>query len=136
MDDEVKQRLADLKLKLVHGDRNIFREKIMEQAPCIIAEMRTGLIVFASKRINDIFGYIHNELEGMSVEQLMPAGFRLNHENHLKNYSKNPKYRNMGQHGMTLKGMRKDETEFNLKISLEPFFEDSDGFVLATILEI
>ena len=134
--DNIKNRLAELKLKLVHGDKNIFLEKIQEQAPCIIAEMSTGLIIFASKRVNDIFGYIYNELEGKEVEDLMPQEYRIRHSANLQNYSKFPKYRNMGKEGMTLKGQRKDKTEFDIKIALEPFYEDGEGFVLATIMEV
>jgi len=134
--ENIKNRLAELKLKLVHGDKNIFLEKIQEQAPCIIAEMSTGLIIFASKRVNDIFGYIYNELEGKEVEDLMPVEYRLRHSANLQNYSKFPKYRNMGKEGMTLKGQRKDKTEFDIKIALEPFYEDGEGFVLATIMEV
>lgn len=134
--ENIKNRLAELKLKLVHGDKNIFLEKIQEQAPCIIAEMSTGLIIFASKRVNDIFGYIYNELEGKEVEDLMPVEYRIRHSANLQNYSKFPKYRNMGKEGMTLKGQRKDQTEFDIKIALEPFYEDGEGFVLATIMEV
>lgn len=133
--DNIKERLADLKLKLVHGDRNLLMDKIVNQAPCIIAEMETGLIVFASKRINDVFGYIHNEIEGKKVTDLMPESLKTRHDAHLSNYSKMPKFRNMGSEGMVLKGKRKDGKEINIKISLEPFFEDMSGFVLATIIE-
>lgn len=134
--DKIRNSLADLKLKLVHGDRNIVLDKIQERAPCIVTEMKTGLIVFASKRVNDIFGYLHNELEGKHVSDLMPESYRARHDANLANYSKYPKHRNMGSEGMTLKGMRKDKTEFDIKISLEPFFEDGEGFVLATIMEV
>lgn len=134
--DEIKQRLADLKLKLVHGDRNTIQEKILDQAPCIVTEMNTGLILFASQRINATFGYLHNQLEGMHVTDLMPERYRKNHSAHLSRYSDNPKYRNMGTLDMSLKGLRKDGTEFDIKISLEPFFEDQTGFVLATIMEL
>lgn len=134
--DNIKERLAELKLKLVHGDRNIFIEKITDQAPCIITEMETGLIVFASKRINDVFGYIHNEIEGKNIKDLMPDRYRGKHDNNLKGFNENPKFRNMGREGMTLKGLKKNKTEFDIKISLEPFFEDMSGFVLATIIEV
>jgi PAS domain S-box-containing protein len=134
--DEIKQQLADLKLKLVHGERNILTEKITDQAPCIIAEMNTGLIVFASKRINEVFGYIYNEVEGKNIKDLMPEKYRVRHDDNLKGYSKNPKFRNMGNEGMILKGLKKDGREFDIKISLEPFYEDMSGFVLATIIEV
>ncbi len=134
--DHIKEQLAGLKLKLVNGDRNISIEKIVDHAPCIIVDMTSGLIVFASKRINEVFGYIHNELEGKNISDLMPENLKEKHNVHLSGYSKNPKFRNMGREGMTLTGLKKDGSEFNLKISLEPFFEDGSGFVLATIIEI
>lgn len=134
--EDIKERLADLKLKLVHGDKNVLLEKIVDQAPCIIAEMKTGLIVFASKRINDVFGYIYNSIEGKNIKDLMPESYRGKHDANLEGYSKNPKFRNMGREGMTLKGLKKDGQEFDIKISLEPFIEDMSGFVLATIIEV
>lgn len=134
--DDLKINLADLKFKLVQGDRNIVSAKIQEQAPCIVTHMKSGLIIFASKRVSDIFGYIYNELEGKTVEDLMPEEYRPRHGANLTAYAKSPKYRNMGKEGMTLKGMRKDQTQFDIKIALEPFYEDGEGFVLATIMEV
>jgi len=136
MENDIKNRLADLKLKLVNGDRNVFKEKILDRAPCIITEMKTGLILFASNKVNHIFGYIYNEIEGLNVKDLMPETYRKRHDDNLKGYSGSPKVRNMGTTGMPLKGLKKDGTEFDIKISLEPFFEDQTGFVLATLMEI
>jgi len=134
--DDLKQTLADLKFKLASGEANVILTKIREQAPCIVTHMKSGLIIFASKRVNDIFGYIYNELEGKEVEDLMPEEYRIRHGANLANYAKFPKYRNMGKEGMPLRGMRKDKTEFDIKIALEPFYEDGEGFVLATIMEV
>jgi PAS domain S-box-containing protein len=131
--DEIRKELANLKFKLINEDRNLLHDKILDQAPCIITEMHSGLIVFASKRVNDIFGYIHNELEGKNISHLMPEKYRGRHAAHLANYSKTPTYRNMGEHGMVLRGLKKDKTEFDIKISLEPFYEEGSAFVLATL---
>src|SRR5689334_8505324 len=103
--DDIKEKLADLKFKLVNSDRNVIRDKVLDQAPCIITEMKTGFIIFASKRINETFGYLYNELEGKNVSDLMPTEYRKRHEMHLANYSKMPKYRNMGTTEMVLKGL-------------------------------
>lgn len=132
--DDIKQKLADLKFNIVDDDRNVIKEKIIEQSPCIVAEMKTGFIIFATKRINETFGYIYNELEGKLITDLMPEGYRKRHDEHLKKYMGDPKFRQMGTTDMKLKGLRKDSTEFDVKISLEPFFHDQTGFVLATIL--
>jgi hypothetical protein len=47
--DQIREKLADLKLGLL-SDRNLLKEKILDQAPCIVADADTGIIVFASKR--------------------------------------------------------------------------------------
>jgi PAS domain S-box-containing protein len=133
--DQIREKLADLKLGLL-SDRNLLKEKILDQAPCIVADADTGIIVFASKRVNDIFGMIYNEIEGKLITDLMPESYRKRHDAHLSNYNKIPSYRNMGEHGMTLKGMKKGGLEFDIKISLEPFIHDQKTYVLATIFEV
>lgn len=133
--DEIRQKLAEFKLKLFDEDRNVIKEKILDQSPCIITEMKTGLILFATKRINETFGYIYNELEGKRVSDLMPERYRERHDDHLRKYSENPQFRNMGTLEMNLRGLKKSGDEFDIKISLEPFFHDGMGFVLATIFQ-
>jgi hypothetical protein len=79
---------------------------------------------------------IYNEIEGKLITDLMPESYRKRHDAHLSNYNKIPSYRNMGEHGMTLKGMKKGGLEFDIKISLEPFIHDQKTYVLATIFEV
>jgi PAS domain S-box-containing protein len=133
--EDIRQKLAELKLKLFDEDRNVIKEKILDQSPCIVTEMKTGLIIFATKRINETFGYIYNELEGKKVTDLMPESYRGRHDAHLQKYSEDPRFRNMGTLEMKLKGVKKSGEEFEIKISLEPFFHDQMGFVLATIFQ-
>lgn len=134
--DNIREKLADLKLGLVNTGRDVIKEKILDQAPCIIADVRTGTIIFASKRVSEMFGMIYNEVEGKLITDLMPQSYRKRHDSHLANYSKDPSYRNMGAHGMTLKGLKKGGIEFDIKISLEPFIYDQQTYVLATIFEV
>lgn len=134
--DEIKERLTELKLQLVNGDRNIFHEKILSLAPAIVVHVETGIIVHATESINLMFGFLINEIEGMPVENLMPEEFRKRHAVHLKNYLKIPKQRNMGLHEMPLKGQRKTGEEFNIRISLYPFVVDQTLFTLGFIMQI
>jgi PAS domain S-box-containing protein len=132
--DSIRKNLADLKFKLVNEDRNIFHEKVLALAPAIIIHVSSGLIVHASESVNQMFGYIVNELEGMEVNRLLPGSLRERHSQHLKTYQADPKQRNMGSHGAVLKGLRKNEQEFNVKVSLYPFVEDTEVFALAFIM--
>jgi PAS domain S-box-containing protein len=134
--DNFKEDLANLKLQLVNKDRNIFHEKVLALAPAIIIHVHSGLIVHASESVNQMFGYIVNELEGMEVNKLLPDALRSKHSEHLKMYKADPKQRNMGSHGTVLKGLRKNDKEFNVKVSLYPFVEDTEVFALAFIMEI
>lgn len=134
--DEIKNKLADLKLKLVEGDRNVFHEKILSLAPALVIHTQTGMIVFATPGVCGIFDYLDNELEGRQLEDLMPRSYRERHSKHLQGYNAQPKQRTMGEHGMILKGLKKSGEEFDLKISLYPFVVDTDLFTLAFVIEI
>jgi len=134
--NDIKEQLADLKLSLTKDGKNLFHEKILTLAPAIIVHVESGTIVFATDSVNAIFNYLVNELEGKEVSDLMPAEFKVAHERHLKNYLKEPKQRNMGLHGMVLKGKKKTGEEFNIKISLSPFVEDGVLYAVGFIMEI
>lgn len=134
--NEVKEQLADLKLKLVDAGRNVFHEKVLSLAPALILHVESGLIVFATPGVCGMFNYLVNELEGLPIENLIPAAFKEKHRGHLVNYKNDPKQRNMGQHGMSLMGVKKHGAEFSVKIALYPFVEDKTLFVLAFVFEI
>lgn len=134
--NDIKEQLADLKLSLTKDGKNLFHEKILSLSPAIIVHVESGRIVFATDSVNSIFNYLVNELEGKEVSDLMPPEFKIAHEGHLKKYLKEPKQRNMGLHGMILKGKKKTGEEFNIKISLSPFVEDRVLYAVGFIMEI
>lgn len=132
--------LLDLKIQMVENFRPaldaMVMEKMRDQAPCLIVHMETGSILFASRRVNEIFGYIPNELESKKISDLIPERLRSGHEKHLSNFTSNPHQRQMGSHDQALLGLRKDGTEFAIKISLDPFYQNSIGYVFATLMMI
>ncbi len=139
-EDVKEKQLLDLKLEMVESYRpsldSMVMEKMRDQAPCFIVHMETGSILFASKRINEIFGYIHNELESEKISDLIPERFRSKHEKHLSGFTSNPHQRQMGSSDQALLGLKKDGTEFPIKISLDPFYQNSIGYVFATLMMI
>lgn len=136
MMDDIKEELTNLKLALVRDGRNIFQEKVLALAPAIIVHVESGVIVYASDSVNQMFDYIPNELEGLQVSDLLPTDFRARHAGHLKDYLKAPRQRNMGVHGMVLKGQKKNSSIFEVKISLYPFVEDRVLYVVAFLMEV
>lgn len=136
----IDKDLVELKMSWLDGNRNqidsIVLDRLKEQAPCFVVHMESGVILFASRRVNDIFGYLFNELENKNIEELIPVRLRESHKKHLQGFNKNPHYRQMGGHGQALVGVKKDGNEFNIKISLEPFYQNSVGYVFATVMAI
>jgi len=136
----IQKDLLDLKIQMAEGYRpaldSMVMEKMRDQAPCLVVHMETGTILFASRRVNEIFGYIPNELENKTISDLIPERLREKHSKHLTSFTSNPHQRQMGSHDQALLGLRKDGTEFSIKISLDPFYQNSIGYVFVTLMRI
>ncbi len=92
-------------------------------------------LVFASRRLEEMFGYQHAELVGQPVEHLIPAHLQAAHRGHLAVYARAPKARPMGA-GARLSGLRKDGTTFPAEISLSPVQTATGRFALAVVRDI
>jgi PAS domain S-box-containing protein len=91
----------------------------------ILVTDRDGTIRDANPRATELFGYTHEELSGMKVDELVPERFRGRHPSHRENYNAHPRERQMGA-AMELSGLRRDGTEFPVDIMLKPL-EMEDG---------
>lgn len=102
---------------------------------CIIISDNNGKIAYCNKQTEALFGYRIHELIGQDVEILMPEKFRQDHYKMRENYSKNPVMRPMGS-GLPLQGKRKDGTIIPIDISLGPFMENGQKFIIVVIHDI
>ncbi|MGA9673214.1 MAG: PAS domain S-box protein, partial [Terracidiphilus sp.] len=104
-------------------------ENLFEISPdAIFVTDRDGTIHDANPRATKLFGYTHEELTGMKVDDLVPERLRERHPNHRENYNAHPRERQMGA-AMELFGLRKDGTEFPVDIMLKPL-ETEDGLAV------
>jgi PAS domain S-box-containing protein len=91
------------------------------------------------KRINSqtegLFGYTSAELEGLSLEVLVPERYRGAHMLDREMYNTLPTTRPMGV-GLELYGLRKDGNEFPVDISLSPLLFDGALHVLGAVRDI
>ena len=111
-------------------------EGLFENSPdAIILVDQAGCIVRVNSRIDALFGYTRAELEGQSVEILIPERYRAGHGGHLTAYCTAPRTRTMNE-GLELFARRKDGSEFPVDIMLSPLKTDEGNHALAVIRDI
>jgi PAS domain S-box-containing protein len=109
---------------------------VVESAPCGMLMVNSeGRITLITAQIETLFGYSRSELLGCSVEQLIPTRFRNAHPEMRETFGHAPTVRSMGG-GRDLFGLRKDGTEFQVEVGLNPIQVEDDVFVLATVVNI
>lgn len=94
-----------------------------------------GTIILANPACELLFGYEKGELLFHTIEILIPGKVAHKHEEYRKEFSHNPHPRSMGI-GMDLYGKKKDGSEFPVEISLSPFTNEQEKYVIAFIIDI
>ena len=101
----------------------------------IVSVDRTGKIVLANRRTEELFGYSREELLGNRIEILLPEQRRAAHTSEREDYFARPRVRPMGI-GMELSGRRRDGSEFPVEVSLS-YVETAEGvFAIAFVTDI
>ena len=112
-----------------------FHGFLEENPDAVIIVDQTGLINFASHRVETMFGHLPNELVGRPLSVLIPERYRDLHAAHMDRFMKDPTPRMMGV-GMELRAVRKDGSEFPTEISLSPHRIPDGLVVVAAIRDI
>ena len=105
----------------------------LESAPdAIVIADGKGRIVLVNAETERLFGYPREELIGQTVELLIPERFRGKHPHQRQTYTAHPRTRSMGE-GLDLFGLRKDNSEFPIEISLSPI-ETPEGTLISSAI--
>ena len=111
-------------------------EALLESAAqAIIGADRSGKIVLANCRAEELFGYSRQELLGSSVDLLLPEAHRGSHAQHRQEYLRQPKVRPMGI-GVDLVARRKDGSEFPVEVGLSHIETSAGVFAIALVNDI
>jgi two-component system, LuxR family, sensor kinase FixL len=91
---------------------------------------RRGIILLANSEAATLFGYSREEIQGSSVEALVPRAERGHHARLRSAYHEEPRSRPMGA-GLPTSGLRRDGTVIPLDIKLTPVRTPQGECVLA-----
>jgi PAS domain S-box-containing protein len=86
-----------------------------------------GRIMRTNARLAEMFGYAQEELDGQSLETLLPERLRAAHTRHRRGFFADPRVRPMG-FGLELAARRKDGREFPVEISLS-YIKSAEGLL-------
>ncbi|PKQ66567.1 PAS domain-containing sensor histidine kinase [Raineya orbicola] len=117
------------------SEKDIFASVFKHASIGIILTDHTGVILLANPFAEQLFGYNEKELNGKTIEDLIPENLRDLHRNHRENYNIAPRVRTMGEN-MNLLGLRKNGTTFNIEASLGYFKTDTQIFIMAFIYDV
>ena len=109
---------------------------VVESAPnAMILVNSSGQITLVNTQTEKLFGYTRNELIGNKLEMLIPERFRNYHPGHRDMFFQKPQTRPMGA-GRDLFALKKDSTEVQVEIGLNPIETAESNMVLASIIDI
>jgi len=112
-----------------------FHDLIESSPDGILLVGRDGLIRFANRQIERLFGHSSAALVGQSVETLIPARLRAQHAADRERFQAEPRTRPMGE-SRDLMALRSDGSEFPVEVSLSPTASSAEGLVIATVRDV
>ncbi|MDP4826868.1 MAG: PAS domain S-box protein, partial [Flavobacteriales bacterium] len=101
----------------------------------LLVANKSGQILVANHRLEEMFGYASDELIGQPVEVLIPMNLRHKHVGERTEYNKAPRKRSMGG-DLDLCAVRKDASEFPVEISLNHLKHNEETLIVALVTDI
>jgi PAS domain S-box-containing protein len=124
--------IPGVRLLSIHEYKAVF-----DAAPDGVVVVDSGGVIRAvNPKVEQMFGWVADDLEGEPIEVLIPEEVRGAHQKHRTAFVRNPHDRPMGV-GLELYGRRKDGSRFPIEVSLSPWRRDGDGLrVICSVRDI
>jgi PAS domain S-box-containing protein len=94
-----------------------------------------GTILLVNTTAERLFGYERAEMEGHSIDMLLPARYRAAHSQYREAIVRRPEARAMGADGELL-ALRRDGSEVPIEIGFNPIMTEEGLVVLSSIVDI
>jgi PAS domain S-box-containing protein len=107
-------------------------ERVLQSSEAALLVDESGNILFANDPACNLLKYSAGELDGQSVERVIPHRYRLAHIGHRLHFTDNRLTRPMGM-GLELFALCKDGSECRVDISLNPVRRGLRTLIVATI---
>lgn len=110
--------------------------EIVDSAPQgMVVVDQGGRIIRVNAKALEVFGYAPGELDGQTVEILMPEAMRSRHVERRAHYVENTYARPMS-YSLGLKGLKKGGAEFDVEVGLSPLQTREGLLIIATVVDI
>ena len=130
---QVGQTVSKLQRNVAQRMREF--QDYVEDAPLgIIVVEHDGIIAFANRSADSIFGYPHGELLGQPIEVLLPTQHRDRHISLRKDYNENPHLQLLSNR--ELLGRRKDNSEVPVAVGLNTIRREKPIRVVSTVMDL
>lgn len=117
------------------SEKDIFASVFEFASIGIILTNQKGEILLANPFAERLFGYDKHELNGKTIEDLIPHSAREIHIKHREEYNRNPRVRSMGD-CYDLYGLRKDGSTFNIEVSLGYFRTLENMYIMGFVYDV
>jgi PAS domain S-box-containing protein len=112
-----------------------FRGLVDSASDAILIVDHQGLITFANRQVENIFGYQIVEILGQAHDILVPERFRDIHARERTAYRAKPESRHMAE-GREIFGLHKNGSEFPVEVGLSPFNAETNPHVISIVRDI
>lgn len=126
----------EYELKAKVKDKNNRLEAIMDNLnDAVITINQKGVIVHCNKTALSMFGYKHNEMLGLCINNLMPEPYASKHHAYMQHYEQTGEGKIIGV-GRQLPARKKDGTIFQIELSLTKAQTDTSTEYIGVVRDI